>query len=238
MKTLLRLSVLLTLGAALAAPAGAAFESIKLNSDNPMPQFPLGVKMDGITKGSAIVAVSVSAEGKMTEWLVLGYTQEAFARECIAALKEWQFTPAKFDGTPVPARAELTFNFALEGAVITANIVNHFLWDDMPGMSEGRYTYRLNRPNEIDRVPARLTTVAPKYAVEAEQQGVRGKVEVRFYIDETGAVRMPAVDSDTHPYLADTAVAAVKEWRFEPPTRRGRPVLVAASQVFDFSSTK
>jgi len=63
-------------------------------------------------------------------------------------------------------------------------------------------------------------------------------VEVRFYIDETGAVRMPAVDSDAHPYLAETAVTAVKEWRFAPPTHDGRPVLVAASQVFDFSSTK
>ncbi len=238
LKMLLRLSVLLTLGAALASPAVAAFESLKLNPDNPMPQFPLPLKVDGITKGNAIVAISVSAEGKLTDWLVLGYTDEMFAKECIAVLKEWQFTPAKLDGTPVPARIEFTFNFSLEGAVVTANILNRFLWDNLPGMGDGRYIYRVNRSNEIDRLPVRLNTVAPKYAVEAEREGVRGKVEVRFYIDETGAVRMPAVDADAHPYLADTAVAAVKEWRFEPPTHNGRPVLIAARQVFDFSSTK
>jgi len=58
---------------------------------------------------------------------------------------------------------------------------------------------------------------------------------VYFYIDEKGAVRMPAVDASANPYLSDIAVAAVREWRFEPPTSRGKPVLIAASQEFNFN---
>jgi TonB family protein len=238
MKTYLRISALVALGVALATSAGAAFESIQLSPDNLLPQFPLSLRADGITKGNAIVAINVGADGKLTEWLVLGYTHEEFARQCVAALKEWQFTPAKLDGTPVPAMTELTFNFTLEGAVITTNITNHFLFDKFEGMGDGRYVYRMRGSSEIDRVPARVSTVAPKYALEAEKQGVRGKVAVWFYIDETGAVRMPVVDAAADPYLADTAVAAVRGWRFEPPTIHGEPVLVAANQVFDFSSAK
>lgn len=238
MNTLLRLSSLLALGAALALPAGAAFESIKFDPENPPPLYPLLLKVEGITRGNAIVAISVGADGRLSDSLVLGYTHELFAQACVEVLKEWRFTPARLDGTPVPARIELTFNFTLEGAVISANIVNHFYFDHFETLGDGRYSYRPCRTNEVDRVPAPVVKVTPKYAFEAEQQGVRGKVEVRFYIDETGAVRLPAVDANAHPYLADTALAAVKEWRFEPPTHRGRPVLIAASQVFDFGATR
>ena len=238
MKSLLRFSVLLVLGATLALPASAAFESIKFGSDNPQPMFPLVLKVDGITRGKAIIAISVGADGRLADKLVLGYTNQLFAKACLDVLKEWQFTPAKLDGVPVPAKTELTFNFSLEGAVISANIVNHFYFDHFETLGDGYYVYRPCKPDEIDRVPAPVSTVTPKYAVEAEQQGLRGRVEVRFYIDEQGAVRLPAVTSEVPAYLADTAVAAVREWRFEPPTHRGRPVLVAASQVFDFGSAK
>jgi outer membrane biosynthesis protein TonB len=59
-------------------------------------------------------------------------------------------------------------------------------------------------------------------------------VQVHFYIDEKGVVRMPAVQNGPHPYLMEMAVEAMKGWKFEPPTSRGRPVLVAAAQTFEF----
>jgi TonB family protein len=83
-------------------------------------------------------------------------------------------------------------------------------------------------------VPTRIVGDAPRYAVEAAKQGVRGSVAVYFYIDEKGEVRMPAVQTGPHPYLMEIAVDALKSWKFEPPTSRGRPVLVAAAQIFDF----
>ncbi len=238
MKTIPRLSALLILGATLAAPAPAAFESITMSADNPQPLFPLVLEVEGITRGRALVAISVGADGRLADRLVLGYTHQLFAKACLDVLKEWQFTPARLDGVPVPAKTELTFNFTLEGAVIRANIVNHFYFNKFKNLGDGYYIYRPCRPQEVDRMPAPVFTVAPKYAREAEQQGLRGRVEVRFYIDEQGAVRLPAVAAETPAYLADTAVAAVREWRFEPPTHHGRPVLIAARQVFDFGSAK
>lgn len=238
MKTILRLSALLTLGVALVTPAHAALESIKFDPENEMPLFPLPLKADGITRGHAIIVIGVDTGGKLSDWLVVGYTHESFARSCIAALKEWRFTPARLDGVPVPAQIRLTFDFTVEGAVISANIVNHFLFDNIEGMGDGRYVYRLHAAAEIDRVPARLNTTQPRYAEEAAKQGVQGKLQVHFYIDEQGAVRMPSVEASAHPYLAETAVNAVREWKFEPATRHGRPVLVAASQEFDFIEKK
>ena len=236
MKTSLRLSALLLLGAALTLPASAAIESIKINADNPLPEYPLRLQVEGVTRGAAIVAVNVDETGRLKDWLVLGYTHELFAKSCVQALQEWRFTPAKLEGVPVPAMVELTFNFTLEGAVISANIVNHFFFDHFETMGDGRYAYRLCPPAEIDRTPERVQAVSPKYAVEAEKNGLRGKVAVHFYIDEQGNVRLPAATSFAHPYLADIAVAAMRDWRFAPQTYHGRPVMIAASQVFEFSS--
>jgi TonB family protein len=238
MNNILRFSTSLALGTMLATTAGAAFESIKINPDSPLPEFPLSLKVDGITKGKAIIAVSINNEGRAVDFLVLGYTHELFAKSCIEVLKEWQFTPAKLDGTPVSVKTELTFDFALEGAVVTTNIMNHMLFDGFEGVGDNRLIRRQCGAGELDRPPSLVNGSAPQYAVAAEKEGVRGRVEVHFYIDEKGAVLMPVVEPDAHPYLAQEAVTAVRNWRFEPATRHGRPVLVAASQVFDFSSTK
>ena len=70
------------------------------------------------------------------------------------------------------------------------------------------------------------------------KQGVRGKVQVHFYIDENGAARMPAIDNSDHPYLSEIAVEAVRGWKFEAPTANGAPVLVEALQEFNFGDSK
>ncbi len=234
MNPTLRLLLLLALAAA--PRAGAALESAQLNPDNVLPTFPGGLQLQGITRGEVVVAVSVNTEGRVADFLVLGYTQESLARRCREALPEWRFTPARLDGVPVPTQLTLQVSFTLEGAVVSGNGLNHFFFDHLDSWGDGRLSYRLHHAGEIDRVPARVSTVTPKYAREAEQQGVRGKVRVNFYIDEEGRVRLPSVDSAPQPYLAEKAVAAVREWRFAPPTSLGEPVLVAASQEFDFSA--
>jgi hypothetical protein len=45
---------------------------------------------------------------------------------------------------------------------------------------------------------------------------------------------MPAGSQKDDSQLIALAITALRQWRFEPPTRNGRPVLVAAIQVFNF----
>jgi TonB family protein len=220
------------------APAFAAFESIQIHPDNSLPSFPSVLVAEGITRGHAVVALSVNAEGKMGDCLVLSYSHERLARTAVDALKRWRFVPARLDGEAVPVQTELRFDFSVEGAVVTSNITERFLDDLFDGRSSRREVYRPSRRSELDRVPAKIAGDAPQYATEAESDGVRGSVEVRFYIDERGEVRMPSVAAGQHPYLTERAVAAVKSWKFEPPTSRGRPVLVVAAQKFDFGEGK
>lgn len=216
------------------APAFAAFESIKIPSDNQLPHFPSTLIAEGITAGHALVAVSINPDGRVGDLLVLGYSHKRLAQTATEALREWRFVPARLDGQPVGAQTELRFEFTVQGAVITSNVTERYL-ADVAGRPFG--TVAIHRPcprNELDRVPVKVAGDAPRYAVEAAKDGVRGSVQVHFYIDEKGEVRMPSVHTGPHPYLMEIAVEAMKGWKFEPPTSRGRPVLVAAAQTFEF----
>ena len=238
MNTILRFSVLIVL--AVATQALAAFESVKISSDNTVPQFPSILIRDGITKGYVVFAVSVSAEGRVNDSVVLAYTHEPFVQACQKAMQDWKFIPASVDGENVPVQVELTFEFKREGVVETNNfnISNNFLDSLFSGLRDRRLAYRLPKSTELDRLPARITTVEPEYAKDAEKKGVSGRVQVHFYIDEKGEVRLPAVTVDDQPYLSEMAVTALRRWKFEPAVRRGQPVMVSAIQEFDFGGAK
>jgi len=231
MKILINLIAVCAL--AIAPQAIAALDSIRVDTSTAQPQMPLPLLTHGVTEGRVVVVVDVNAEGKMTDHLIVGYTHEQLVKPIVEALKEWQYQPARRDGVPVPAQIELTVNLSATGVVVSmtsSDVVDAYLERIMGD----RLKYRPSHPNEIDRVPVRTNTVAPKYAEQALKEGVRGKVQVHFYIDENGVARMPAIDRTDHPYLAEIAVAAVREWKFEPPTAKGHPVMVEASQEFDF----
>lgn len=232
MNTPLRLSALLILGALCAVRLSAAVESFKVEATVKPPLSPT-MLMEGITEGKLVVAVDVSAEGQLTDCLVLAYTHPGLVTPCLDAIKQWKFTPARIDGVPVPAQAELTINYSAQGVVVSRSSITD-IDQQLQRMFGYRFARRPGYAGELDSAPTRLTTVTPAYAKDAEKQGVRGTVTVFFYIDENGDVRMPCVEAGAHPYLSDAAVAAVRSWKFQPPMAHGKPVLVAARQDFKF----
>jgi len=234
MKPTLCLLAVLTLAA---AQAGAAIESVKFDPDSKLPRLPASLEMQAFTGGHVALAIDVSAEGTPTDWLVLGCTHEELVTPCLEVLPKWRFSPARLDGTPVPAQIEITVNFSVDGIVVSSNTLDEMFIRTLHHDGE-RFTSRTHPAGELDRVPSRINGPAPKYAAEALRQGVRGKVQVRFYIDETGAVRMPAVEADSQPYLARQAIEALRSWKFEPPVSKGRPVLITAVEEFDFGKAE
>ncbi len=234
MNTQFKTPVIFLLAALAAAPLSAAVESVKVEPTY-IPRLSPAMEMDGVTSAKLIVAVAVDEKGKLTETLVLGYTHPGFVRSGLGALQEWKFTPARIDGQPVAAQTELTIDYSAEGVVISRSTpmdVDQYVRQKF-GARFIRYTHTAA---ELDRLPNRVTTDTPRYAKQAADQGVKGAVQVYFYIDETGAVRMPSVGMGGDPYLSQSAIDAVRGWKFEPPTHRGQPVLIAAQQLFKFGS--
>jgi TonB family protein len=192
--------------------------------------YPPTMLYGGVRSGEVRIAISVDENGQLTDHLVIGYTDPGFVDTAVNAVKRWTYEPALADGRPQSARANVLFVFKDEGVIVQR----------LPGAIERmyvseimkeRYVYEPCRLRDLDRIPTPVHVVSPV----ARLEGATHTVTVGFYIDETGRVRMPAVERESaNDLLAVAAVTAVEQWRFEPPLRQGRPVLVYAQQDFTF----
>lgn len=79
--------------------------------------------------------------------------------------------------------------------------------------------------------------VKPGYPERAKREGVEGWVWVYVTIDESGQVEGWNVISG-HPWLAEAAVDAVRQWRYQPTLLDGQPVKVCTVVKVVFSLRK
>jgi TonB family protein len=77
----------------------------------------------------------------------------------------------------------------------------------------------------------------PKYPAEAQNQQMQGRVWVHITVDEAGNVVSVDPISGEGPLLA-SAMAAMKEWKFEPYIQNGHPVRVSTKLHYDFAFTE
>lgn len=76
---------------------------------------------------------------------------------------------------------------------------------------------------------------APAYPALSKRLGEEGKLVLRVELDEKGRVNVAqVVNSSGFKRLDEAAMAAVKTWRCNPPTRNGQPVRAIALQPFNF----
>lgn len=195
------------------------------------PEALLGTYRHG---GEVTVLASIREDGQLADWLPTRYTDPLFAQAAVTALKQWKFEPARDRGEPVPVTVELRFLFEVRGVVVSVSAAE-LLEATFNELAGGR-AYAPCTLRELDRIPVPLRTVNPTYPAQLASRGVVGEVAIYFYIDEHGAVRMPYVRQHDQPLLAKLAADAVRQWKFEPPTRRGRPTLVHVRQLFRFSA--
>jgi protein TonB len=71
-----------------------------------------------------------------------------------------------------------------------------------------------------------ISRTAPSYPEEAEKQVLEGTVKLRALIGKDGAVDDVKVMSGP-PLLASAAVAAVRQWRYNPTFLGDQPIEVA-----------
>lgn len=195
------------------------------------PVFPAGLLLQGIHTGKVRLVISVDAEGRLTDKLVVAYTHKAFMNAVLEAVKTWTYEPMKVNRRPRASRVELMFIFKSDLNVIVQSGDMNVLQDLMGDQFEHK-PYPLK---DLDRIPTPVQVVSPPIPKGVLAAGEERVVTVEFYIDEEGKVRVPAVSREmADDPLSAVAVAAVEQWRFEPPLRRKKPVLVLAQQDFHF----
>jgi TonB family protein len=78
---------------------------------------------------------------------------------------------------------------------------------------------------KVDQVPQILKKIEPVYPNRARTLGISGRVMVKFLVEPDGHVSRPSV-VEAHPtgYFEQSALEAVRQWRFKPGFFRGQVV--------------
>lgn len=72
--------------------------------------------------------------------------------------------------------------------------------------------------------PVVVRTVAPDYPDELREQHVMGVVVVKCTVDPKGNVVDPEIEKSSNKGFDQSAITAVKKWKFKPAMQDGSPV--------------
>jgi len=200
------------------------------------PAFPQAVVFDGMAEGHATLAFVRNVAGEPGDILVLEATHPLLAEAAVAAVRNWRFHPSS--NPDDLKRRTLRISFKLQGIVVFP------LGKDQPLSSAKEESgYSLSAPVKVPQLqtlaqaPKALAQPMPAYPAALRSRAVEGTAAVRFYVDEEGRVRLPEVISATAPEFADAALAAVAQWRYEPPQERGHSIVASDHWSFQFKAT-
>jgi TonB family protein len=158
---------------------------------------PLQAADDPVVPMHAVVDVELDAAGRV----LAVEPADPVAREIAGFLREqvlrWQFEPATLRGEPVPTRTSVTVRLEATGARSGRQVEVRII-DAATGPR-----YKMNR--------------APRYPLAAIDRKDSGEVLLRVDFDRDGRVTDIAVERRVgREYFEHAALAAVREWTFEP----------------------
>lgn len=172
-------------------------------------------RLNGSVTLYVIVRPSGHAAGiKVIRPLGLGLDEKA-----IAAVEGWRFQPGEREGQPVSVAATIEVNFRL--------LPNK-------GFEPGWYTQRV-----VFQTPADTTRPALELAKFPPNGDPReaGSVSISCLIDEQGIPTAMRVEKSTAAILDSEAMRFLRQWRFSPAKKDGKPVAVPATIDVTFGST-
>lgn len=197
-------------------------------------RFPPELTARGIREGEVRAVMLVDADGRLADVLVTAFSQPEFAVALLNAVRSWEYIPARLNGEPTGQRIQITFNFQQSGAIVSM-LPATAIAASMARFLPYEVTSLVCTANELDRVPAVLHSVSPGHPGKSMTPPVtKGSAVIDFYIDSEGRPRMPVAMKASHVEFAVAAADALMQWRFEPPTHRGRPITVRMVQEFVF----
>jgi TonB family protein len=202
--------------------------------EEPEWHYPLEAERDAVSEGQARAILSIDETGRLTDFLVVDCSHPAFGTSLAEALPAYRFTPARVRNEPTPTRMPVTFYFQQRGAVISMTGFESMERRVAGLLQRNSDVSFLCSPAELDRPLTAVKVVAPGYPEELRARGASGEVTIDFFVDGEGRVRLPAADYTANPSFGRVATDALLLWKFEPPTRRGEPVIVHVLQTFRF----
>lgn len=203
------------------------------------PIFPQPLRNKGMTWGHVTIQVDIDYTGELRDWLVTEASHKGFAEAVERVVGQWKFAPPIWKEKPISVIGAIEIKFRAQGDVVSLDISSGI--SDLRG-SQNRSSSleRIETADfdDLDTFPERIKTVKPIVSQKLINKHDNTTGVFSFYIDTEGYVRLPHINRTEGKIdirLLEAAQDALEQWRFTPPTRKGRKVIVEVSQPFTFN---
>ena len=176
--------------------------------------FPNDPGQTGVKRVCALRLV-IGTDGIPVTIQVLNQEPSPFDDAAIAAVKQSQFKPGSYKGSPVPTRIMVLVPFfaGSDGPVPDVATASHI------GVS----------------APVPMNSVQAAYPKDARKKGVHGVVLVLLRVTEDGLPADALIVKSLGPGFDENALKAAAKYRFSPPTLLGVPVPMDIVVSADFT---
>jgi TonB family protein len=164
-------------------------------------------------EGTVAVEALMDENGRIQSVRVLKGLGFGLDEAALASVQEWEFSPATRDGTPVSVVAQIDVPFSLASA----------------------NAFRVGNGVTPPRVQSR---VEPRYTDAARLARLSGTVVMQVVIKKDGTVDIIRVVQGLAGGLTDSAVDAIKQWKFSPGQKDGQAVDVGLNIEVNFDLRK
>ena len=192
-------------------------------------------------QGVVTLECVVQPDGAIGETRVTKSLDPGLDKEAIKAVKQWRFKPGRKDGKPVPVRVALEVTFTLRDTPAAGGATKPPLFPVRPltpgdaGATSQPEAPLVYKPGAGVSAPVVVKEARPQYTPEAKDARIQGAVILECVVRVDGTVGDVTVITLLDAGLDQEAIKAVKQWRFEPGTKDGKPVPVLVTLEMTFS---
>lgn len=188
----------------------------------PTAEYPAALRASG-REGQAVIRVTVSKAGRVTDAEVRSADDPAFGAAALATVQQWTFAPATREGVPSASSIDVPFRFTVP-------------LEDQLEASVGRKVFVEWKEPVIEsstlRVrPSPKKPIVPVYPKELIGSGQAGEFKIDFVVTRQGQIINPSIPPEGADALRLAALVAVARADFAPILHEGKAVNCRVSSV-------
>jgi TonB family protein len=194
------------------------------------PVYPYAQLLAG-QDGTATVGLWLNANNELIRSVVLKASDPIFGKAALANLEDEYATSPPLSETRAGGMHEMTpyiFKANGRGSLTVSASTKAIL-------------KLLKKPNasflaeaDLDKPLVAVEKDEPLFPLALRETHTTGSVVVEFFIDREGVPQLPRVVEASQEDFGYAAVQAVAAWRFEPPLKNGKPVIMRTRLPFTF----
>ncbi len=177
--------------------------------------------LKGQLEGKVLLEVATDSAGNVADLTIAKGHHPLLNDAAVAAVKQWKYEPWLVNGKPMPVKFTVVINFSL---------------NDEKKKEQVKIEAPLDAASLKDK-PKLMKKVDPVYPAEAKKKNLSGKVVLEGVIDKQGNVA-DITQATGHPILIQAAMEALKQWKYEPFFKDGKPREVKFTVELNFKLDK